>query len=246
MCWVNVGNRGNKVLESRENRGNRRFDTLTKEHRFFMYNGEHYKHILLEKSYGNKLLKWAGKHFTPEQKQNYGAPAENGYNMMNVLLEQVGEQFTKIKGRPIDKVIYLEDVILLEGIGTYEYHPFSALAFLSLLYAIMLADDNHKPHHNIKDKAANLMQFMDGNWPKEAEEVRNIILYGDTVAPKNAPDLVTLIEQAECSLYPQAQEALMEHFGKTRDVHVHVHGDVNIDKNFGSITDNHDGGIIYE
>lgn len=208
-----------------------------------MYNGDQYRMALAKMPYGNMLMKWAGKHFTPNQKQNYGAPREYGYSMIRVCLEQVGEQYTKIKCRPIDKVIYLEDVIIFEGIGTYEYHPFAALAFLSLLYGIMLTDDNHKPHHQIKEKAVNLMQFLDDNWPTEAEEIRNIINYNDIKAPADAIDPLKIIEEAELSLHPKALEVMKEKFCKS-DVHVHVHGDVNIDKNFGSLIDNHDGGKI--
>lgn len=210
-----------------------------------MYNGDQYRLMLDRSPFGHRLMKWAGQHFTPDQKQNIGAGREYGYSMMRKCLEQVGEQYTKIKCRPIDKVIYLEDVIIFEGIGTYEYHPFAALAFLSLLYGIMLTDDNHKPHHQVKDKAVHLMQFLDDNWPKEAEQIRNIILYNDTETPVNAVDPLKIIEEVELSLHPQVYEAMKEKFEKG-DLHVHVHGDVNIDKNFGSITDNHDGGIINE
>lgn len=209
-----------------------------------MYNGDQYRLMLHNSPFGNRLMKWAGQHFTPDQKQNIGAGSEYGYSMMRMCLYQVGEQYTKIKCRPIDKVIYLEDVIIFEGIGTYEYHPFSALAFLSLLFGIMIADKNHKPHHLVKEKATHLMQFLDDHWAMEADEIRNIILYNDTKAPANVSDPLKLIDEAEQTLHPKMLEKMKEVFGKG-DVHVHVHGDVNIDKNFGSITDNHDGGITY-
>lgn len=210
-----------------------------------MYNGDQYRLMLDKSSFGNRLMKWAGQHFTPDQKQNIGAGREYGYSMMRKCLAQVGEQYTKIKCRPIDKVIYLEDVIIFEGIGTYEYHPFAALAFLSLLYGVMLTDDNHKPHHEIPKKAGQLMLFLNEFWPEEAKEIRNIVLYNDINEPEKKLDPMFLVEEIECSLHPDAHKAIVEKFGK-KEVHVHVHGDVNIDKNFGSITDNHDGGIIYE
>lgn len=177
-----------------------------------MYNGDQYRLMLDKSSFGNQLMKWAGQHFTPDQKQNIGAGREYGYSMMRKCLAQVGEQYTKIKCRPIDKVIYLEDVIIFEGIGTYEYHPFAALAFLSLLYGVMLTDDNRKEHHKIPDKADQLMNFLDDNFPEEAREIRNIVLCNDPDVSLPEVDADKYLDEVECSLHPEFKEALLRRY----------------------------------
>lgn len=177
-----------------------------------MYNGDQYRLMLDKSTFGHRLMKWAGQHFTSDQKQNIGAGSEYGYSMMRKCLAQVGEQYTKIKCRPIDKVNYLEDVIIFEGIGTYEYHPFAALAFLSLLYGVMLTDDNRKEHHRIPDKANQLMNFLDDTFPEEAKEIRNIVLYNDPDASIPEVDAEKYLEEVECSLHPEFKEALLKRF----------------------------------
>lgn len=177
-------------------------------------------HKMQESEFGAQLITWVLCRFDTTTVDD----AARSRSQLNECMRDASETYTEIKCREIGKVTYYEDCIVLTGIGTCDYDIYPALVYLTILYGMMMADDGCKAHHHMPEKSERLMAFLVLVYPKEAVEISNIV-------------------HCQCSKSPvEVKEAPV--IDKSKPVEVHIHGDVKIDKNYGTMISNHHGGII--